>query len=140
MSSLLLKIKMIIYCALMICTKHWAITLFFFNFMFLLYNTVLVLRYIDMNPPQVYMSSQSWTPLPPLYYSLPSYRWGKAMWKKLNNLFNVLQLSCSNFKPNSVGCQSLFHYMIKSHHTILTLSIRNQQSYNRRNQAVSSSK
>ena len=41
--------------------------LFFFNFNFyfiLLYNTVLVLPYINMNPPQVYMSSQSWTPLP----------------------------------------------------------------------------
>ena len=41
---------------------------FFFPFiyLFLLYNTVLVLPYTDMNPPQVYMSSQSWTPLPPL--------------------------------------------------------------------------
>ena len=42
--------------------------LFFFNFYFyfiLLYNTVLVLPYIDMNPPQVYMSSQTSTPLPP---------------------------------------------------------------------------
>ena len=41
---------------------------FFFNFYFyfiLLYNTVLVLAYIDMNPPRVYMSSQTWTPLPP---------------------------------------------------------------------------
>ena len=41
---------------------------FFFNFYFyfiLLYNTVLVLPYIDMNQPWVYMSSQSWTPLPP---------------------------------------------------------------------------
>ena len=41
---------------------------FFFNFNFyfiLLYNTVLVLPYIDMNPPWVYMSSQTWTPLPP---------------------------------------------------------------------------
>ena len=37
---------------------------FIFNFIFLLYNTVLVLSYIDMNPPQVYMSSQPWTPLP----------------------------------------------------------------------------
>ena len=37
-----------------------------FNFYFiLLYNTILVLPYIDMNPPHVYMSSQSWTPLPP---------------------------------------------------------------------------
>ena len=40
---------------------------FFFNFYFyfiLLYNTVLVLPYIDMNPPRVYMRSQTWTPLP----------------------------------------------------------------------------
>ena len=32
--------------------------LFFFYFI-LLYNTVLVLPYIDMNPPQVYMCSQT---------------------------------------------------------------------------------
>ena len=41
---------------------------FFFNFYFyfiLLYNTVLVLPYIDMNPARVYMSSQTWNPLPP---------------------------------------------------------------------------
>ena len=41
---------------------------FFFNFYFyfiLLYNTVLVLPYIDMNPPRVYMRSQTWTLLPP---------------------------------------------------------------------------
>ena len=47
---------------------------FFFNFYFyfiLLYNTVLVLPYIDMNQPRVYMSSQSWTPLrPPIPYHL----------------------------------------------------------------------
>ena len=34
---------------------------FFFLFYFiLLYNTILVLPYIDMNQPRVYMSSQSW--------------------------------------------------------------------------------
>ena len=48
--------------------------IFFFNFNFyfiLLYNTVLVLPYIDLNPPRVYMSSQSWTPLPlPIPYHL----------------------------------------------------------------------
>ena len=46
----------------------WGGTIIFFNFYFyfiLLYNTVLVLPYIDMNPPQVYMSSQTWAPLPP---------------------------------------------------------------------------
>ena len=37
----------------------------FYFYFILLYNTVLVLAYIDMNPPRVYMSSQTWTPLPP---------------------------------------------------------------------------
>ena len=37
------------------------LSLFFF---FLLYNIVLVLPYINMNSPRVYMCSQSWTPSP----------------------------------------------------------------------------
>ena len=44
------------------------IAFFFLNFYFyfiLLYSTVLVLPYIDMNPLRVYMRSQTWTPLPP---------------------------------------------------------------------------
>ena len=45
--------------------------LFYFSFI-LLYNTVLVLPYIDMNPTRVYMRSQTWTPshLPPHNISL----------------------------------------------------------------------
>ena len=39
--------------------------IFFIFYFILLYNTVLVLPHIDMNRPKVYMSSQSWTPLPP---------------------------------------------------------------------------
>ena len=49
--------------------------LFFFNFYFyfiLLYNTVLVLPYINMNPPQVYTCSPSLTPFPPPSPSHPS--------------------------------------------------------------------
>ena len=45
---------------------------------FLLYNTVLVLPYSDMNPPWVYLSSQSWTtppPLSPYHLSGGSYQW-----------------------------------------------------------------
>ena len=37
----------------------------FYSYFILLYNTVLVLPYIDMNPPRVYLSSQTWIPLPP---------------------------------------------------------------------------
>ena len=36
----------------------WYMIFFYLNFMFLLYSTVLAFPYIDMNPPQVYMSSQ----------------------------------------------------------------------------------
>ena len=49
-------------------TEELMLILFYFS---LLYNTVLVLPYINMNPPWVYMSSQSWTPLsPPSPYHL----------------------------------------------------------------------
>ena len=43
------------------------IFLFFFKFYFIfkLYNIVLVLPNIEMNPPQVYMCFPSWTLLPP---------------------------------------------------------------------------
>ena len=43
--------------------------LFFFNFIFKLYNVVLVLPNIEMNPQQVYPCSPSWTLLPP--HTLP---------------------------------------------------------------------
>ena len=38
---------------------------FFFNFIFKLYNIVLVLPNIEMNPSQVFMCSPSWTLFPP---------------------------------------------------------------------------
>ena len=44
------------------------IILIFLILFFLLYNTVLILPYIDMNPPQVYTCSQSRTPLPPTHH------------------------------------------------------------------------
>ena len=42
----------------------YSFLIFLFSFI-LLYNTVLVLPYMNMNPPRVYTCSQSWTPLPP---------------------------------------------------------------------------
>ena len=61
------------YYVFTICVKYcmylWTETFFFFYlliYLFLLYNTALVLPYIDMNPPRVYLSSQSWIPFPPL--------------------------------------------------------------------------
>ena len=46
-------------------TSLYLLILFLFFIFILLYNTVLVLPYIDVNLPWVYMSSQSWIPLPP---------------------------------------------------------------------------
>ena len=45
---------------------------FFFNWRLILYNIVLVLPYTNMNPPQVYTCSPSWTPLPPPCWHHPS--------------------------------------------------------------------
>ena len=42
--------------------KHTKFYIGIINY-FLLYNIVLVLPYINMNPPRVYMCSLSWTPL-----------------------------------------------------------------------------
>ena len=63
-------------CFFLIYIAKFVFLQFFLNFYFiLLYNTVLVLPYIDMNQPWVYMSSQSWTPLTtptPYHLSGPS--------------------------------------------------------------------
>ena len=68
-------IQLNIICLNSVCWVEWIygstsffkfILFYFFTFYFyfiLLYNTVLVLPYIDMNPTQVYMWSQTWTPL-----------------------------------------------------------------------------
>ena len=45
---------------------HWHIFFFFlYLFIYFTLNIVLVLPYIDLNPPWVYMCSPSWTHLPP---------------------------------------------------------------------------
>ena len=51
---------------------HFEILFPILNYPTLLDNIVLVLPYIDMNPPWVYMCSPSRTPLPPLSPSHPS--------------------------------------------------------------------
>ena len=43
---------------------HLSFLIIIIFFFFLLYNIVLVLPYINMHPPRVYMCSPSWTPLP----------------------------------------------------------------------------
>ena len=52
-----------ISCILSVLLLFYSFSVFFF--FFLLYNIVLVLPYINMNPPWVYTCSPSWTPLPP---------------------------------------------------------------------------
>ena len=69
----------------------FSFTFFFFNFNFyfvLPCNTVLVLPYIDMNPPQVYMSSQSWTPLPP---PTPYHLSGSSPWTSPKHLVSCIE-------------------------------------------------
>ena len=53
------------------CFRNFSFSIYFFlfffkfYFIFKLYNIVLVLPNIKMNPPQVYMCTPSWTRLPP---------------------------------------------------------------------------
>ena len=56
----LVMLSIFFICLLAICMSSF----FFFCFV-LLYSTVLVLPYINMNLPRVYTCSPSWTPLPP---------------------------------------------------------------------------
>ena len=73
------------------------VELLFFNFNFyfiLLYNTVLVLPYLDMNPPQVYMCSPSGTPLPP---HTPTHPSGLSQ-------FTGFEFSVPCIKPGLVIC------------------------------------
>ena len=52
------------------CLSYLLFFIFFCLFI-LLYNIVLVLPYINMNPPWVYTCSPSWNPLPPPSPSIP---------------------------------------------------------------------
>ena len=54
------------YCVVILFSVHWTLAppqevFFVCLFFILLYNTVLVLPYINMHPPRVYTCSQSWT-------------------------------------------------------------------------------
>ena len=56
--------------ALILSSHFWVYTLLFFLksqifYLFIFYNIVFVLPYINMNLPRVYTCSQSWIPLPP---------------------------------------------------------------------------
>ena len=51
---------------------YFYLFIFKFYFIFKLYNIVLVLPNIEMNPPQVYLCSPSWTLLPPRSPYYPS--------------------------------------------------------------------
>ena len=57
MKYMIQYLVMLCYIFMLCCTDY--IILFFFNFIFKLYNIVLVLPNIKMNPPQVYLCSPS---------------------------------------------------------------------------------
>ena len=60
-----------------------------FYFIFKLYNIVLVLPNIEMNPPQVYLCSPSWTLLPPPSPYPPS---GSVFFFKINFYWSIVAL------------------------------------------------
>ena len=95
----------------------WVLLLFvcfpfiFFNLDYwftLLYNIVLVLPYIDLNPPWVYMCSSSWTPLPTPSPSHPS---GSSQCTSPEH-----PVSC--IEPGLAICFTLIIYIFQSHSPI----------------------
>ena len=86
---------------------------FFFNFYFyfiLLYNTVLVLPYTDMNQPWVYMSSQSWTPLPP---PTPYHLFGSSPCTSPKHPVSCIEHRLAiRFLPNSIHVSVPFSQII----------------------------
>ena len=76
--------------------------LLLYYYFFLLYNIVLVLPYIDMNPPRVYMCSPSWTPFPspiPSLWVIPMHQLQAPCimhqtWT--GNPFHIWQFTCFN--------------------------------------------
>ena len=70
-----------------------------FYFIFKVYNIVLVLPNIEMNPPQVYMCSPSWTLLPPLLPFLnPAWTSGSSRftycWSLAWRILSITWLAC----------------------------------------------
>ena len=83
----------------------------YFYFIFKLYNIVLVLPNIEMNPPQVYTCSPSWTLLPPYFLNRvnlkkPTEEWPKNMLGQ-NYLRKSLTPSLDWRDANSVGQDKL---------------------------------
>ena len=69
----------------------------FIIIIFLVYNIVLVLPYINMHPPQVYTCSPFWTP-PPTSLPIPS------LWfNSLETFYWVLQVTSSHGFPKLPG-------------------------------------
>ena len=83
------------------------------NLFILLYNIVLILPYIDLNPPWVYMCSPSRTPLPPPSPSHPS---GSSQYTRPEHLVSCIQ-------PGLVICFTYdnLHVSMPFSHIILPL-------------------
>ena len=106
-----------------------------FYFIFYLYNIVLVLPYINMNLPQVYTCSPSWTLpfLPPRTIPLgrpsapaPSiqYRASNLDWRLIS--YDIIHVSCFNAILSNHPTLSLSHRVQK---TVLYISVPFVVSY-----------
>ena len=89
-----------------------------FVYLILLYNTVLVLPYINMNLPQVYTCSLSWTPLPiPSLWVIPVHQPQASdilhrTWT--GNLFFIWYYTCFNAILPNHPTLSLSHRVLKT--------------------------
>jgi len=108
------------------------IYLFLILFYFKLYNIVLVLPNIEMNPPQVYLCSPSWTLLPPPIPSLwvvPVHQPQASSivhWTWTGDSFHTWYYTCFNAILPNHPTLSLSH---RVHKTVLYISVSFAVSY-----------
>ena len=81
-----------------------------FYLFILLYNIVLVLPYIDLNPPWVYMCSPSWTPLP---HPSPSHPSGSSQFTSPEHPVSCIEPGLAiHFTYNNFHVSMLFSHII----------------------------
>ena len=115
------KLKVKNHMIVSIYAEKYLTFFFFFNFI-LPYNSVLVLPYINMNPPRVYTCSPSWIHLPP-HSPIPS------LWVIPEH---QPQASCIMHQTWTVDSFHIWYYTcfnaILPNHPILSLSHRVQKT------------
>ena len=124
-------LKVYYICILWLKTQKCLLNISFFKFYFIfkLYNIVLVLPNIEMNLPQVYLCSPSWTLLRPPSHTVPVHQPQASSimhWTWTGDSFHTWYYTCFNVILLNLPTLSLSH---RVHKTVLYISVSFAVSY-----------